>query len=175
LLYRDSDKLFNGLSEVPGYCHANTNGYLPAVIPSESIQEHWVYFAMSWNSPSQSVYQCFKVLTDTAACLSTPGANTRMLWNTSASFNIIYLGNKYRECQAQYTFTDVRVYVNSALDKAQLEAVFTQMSSYCTSDCSVCSSPVACQTCADGFVALSGVCEACSGTCKTCSGTLKMQ
>jgi hypothetical protein len=175
LLYRDSDRLFHGLSEVTGDCHANLNNNLPAVKPSQSIQGQWVYFAVSWNSPSQRVYQCYRALTDTAHCFSIADTRTRLLWNTSASFNRIYLGAKYYDCQAQYTFTDVRAYVNSALDSAQQEAVLTQMSALCTSDCSVCSSPIACQTCADGFVALSGGCVACSGTCKTCSGSTSNQ
>jgi hypothetical protein len=166
---------FHSLSEVTGECHATFNNYLPVVMSSQSIQGQWVYFASSWNSPSLSVYHCFKAFSDSASCLSTADANARLLWNTSASFNWIYLGVKYNDCLAEYTFTDVRVYVNSALDTAQQEAVFTQMSAYCTSDCSVCSSPVVCQTCADGFVALSGECAACSGTCKTCSGTLQTQ
>jgi hypothetical protein len=172
--YRDTTPVLKEESAaLSSACNLSTTFQLSQVRSIQSILGLWAYFAVSWDQTTSQVHGCMKAISQTPTCSVVVSSDQMELWNTNSGAYVISLG--MQASSTSFSFRDVRVYVNSALNSAQQEAVFPQIKTYCTSDCIECISPVACQTCTEGYVVVSSFCAACSRTCRTCSGTSSNQ
>jgi hypothetical protein len=147
-------------------CHTILN--TPVSFTQYSIGT-WLFFGFNYKYSSNK-YFMFSTFNGTPSTMQSNPTSGQKLWNTSANHYIEFGLTTYHPLVGQYTFNDVRLYINYDSEGYDLlNTVRLQMNSLCVEGCQDCLSPGACSVCKSGFYLAAGYCYPCHYTCPTCS------